>query len=242
MHLGTFQSRLQPDWISVTNKTAASREFELVSLVRNVHTVEIADGQRLVAAGQPILRTFSAAVAVVSAENPALPGPLGGGPRLRHRLRLEGDASTSFDLQFLGDDLSPAEAHAAAGTLWQTKLASAVPTQLPDPKLQYAFDAALRQMLALIEPRPDHARVLKGLQHYYGANPYDTFQVSRALDAVSTERSRAATWIWRSGRCVGRCRDGIFDASASRGGGQENGNQLKLGLRGYLACIVQASL
>ncbi len=39
-------------------------------------------------------------------------------------------------------------------------------------------------MLMLIEPRPDHARVLKGLQHYYGANPYDTFQVSRALDAV----------------------------------------------------------
>ena len=36
----------------------------------------------------------------------------------------------------------------------------------------------------LIETRPDHARVLKGLQHYYGANPYDTFQVSRALDAV----------------------------------------------------------
>ena len=42
-------------------------------------------------------------------------------------------------------------------------------------------------MLMLIEPRPDHARVLKGLQHYYGANPYDTFQVSRALDAVGSE-------------------------------------------------------
>ena len=36
----------------------------------------------------------------------------------------------------------------------------------------------------MIEPWGKHARVLKGLEHYYGANPYDTFQASRALDAV----------------------------------------------------------
>lgn len=170
--------------VMVTNKTVASRAFGLLSLVHNVAEVQVADPQRLVAAGEPLLRALPSAAAVVSVENPALPGPLGGSPLLRHTLRLEGGASSSFDLQFLGDSLSPEVAHAAAAEFWQHKLASAEQTQLPDPQLQYAFDASLRQMLALIEARPNHARVLKGLQHYYGANPYDTFQVSRALDAA----------------------------------------------------------
>ena len=113
-----------------------------------------------------------------------MPGPLAGGPRLRHKIKVAGGASVSFDLQFLGDGLSWDAAYAASANLWQEKLAPAARLQLPNPKLQYAFDASLRQMLMLIETRPDHARVLKGLQYYYGANPYDTFQVSRALDAV----------------------------------------------------------
>jgi len=170
--------------VMVTNKTAAPGEFDLVSLVRNAEAAQIADGPRLVAQSQPLLRCFPAPEVLVSVERPVVPGPLGGNPRLRHKVRVAGGASAGFDLQFLGDGLSRDAAYTAAAKLWQEKLAPAAQLNLPDAKLQYIFDAALRQMLALIEGRPDHARVLKGLQHYYGANPYDTFQVSRALDAV----------------------------------------------------------
>jgi len=170
--------------VTVTNKTVMAREFELVSLVRNAGTAQVADGHRLVARDQLLLRMYPAPAVTVSAEKSAMPGPLGGGPRLRHKVKVAGGASVRFDLQFLGDGLSHDEAYAAAAKLWQEKLAPAAQLQLPNPKLQYAFDASLRQILMLIEASPDHARVLKGLQHYYGANPYDTFQVSRALDAV----------------------------------------------------------
>ena len=170
--------------VTVTNKTLTAREFELVSLVRNAGAVQVADGPRLVTGDQPLLRTYPAPSVTVSAEQSAMPGPLGPGARLRHKVELASGASVTFDLQFLGEGLSPGEAHAAAAAVWQERLAPARKLTLPTSKLQFAFDASLRQMLMLMEAGPDHARVLKGLQHYYGTNPYDTFQVSRALDAV----------------------------------------------------------
>jgi len=170
--------------VTVTNETATAHEFELPSLVRNTTNAKVADGPRLVAQNQPLLRTFPAPAVTVSAGTSFMPGPLGSNWQLLHKVQVAGAASVSFDLQFLGDGLSHDEACAATARLWREKLAHAAQLQLPNPKLQYAFDASLRQMLMLIEARPDHARVLKGLQNYYGANPYDTFQVSRALDAV----------------------------------------------------------
>ena len=92
--------------------------------------------------------------------------------------------SRSFDLQFLGAGAGRDACVAETQQAWRDRLASASPLRLPDPALQHAFDASLRQLLAMIEPWGKHARVLKGLEHYYGANPYDTFQASRALDAV----------------------------------------------------------
>lgn len=177
-HLGFFLR------VTVKNRTATAREFELVSLVRHAGAVQVADGPRLVNQEQPLLHQFPAATVTVAANRKGLPGPLGGEARLRHTVQVAGGASASFDLQFLGYGLSREEAHAAAARVWHEKLASAALLRLPTAKLQYAFDASLRQMLMLIEARPDHARVLKGLEHYYGANPYDTFQVCRALDAV----------------------------------------------------------
>ena len=170
--------------VTVTNKTAVLREFEFVSLLRNAGAVQLADGPLLMAQGKPLLRSFPTASVTAATDAPRIPGPLGGGSQLRHTVKVAGGGSASFALQFLGDGPSPAEAHAAAAKVWRERLAPAAQVRLPDPKLQYAFDASLRQMLSLIESRPNHARILKGLQHYYGANPYDTFQVSRALDAV----------------------------------------------------------
>ena len=170
--------------VTVTNKTLTAREIELVSLVRNAGAVQVADGPRLVTGDQPLLRAYPAPSVTVSAEQSTMPGPLGPGARLRHKVELASGASVTFDLQFLGEGLSPDEAHAAAVAVWQERLAPARKLTLPTAKLQFAFDASLRQMLMLMEAGPDDVRVLKGLQHYYGTNPYDTFQVSRALDAV----------------------------------------------------------
>ena len=47
--------------VTVTNKTAAAGEYELASLVRNAGTAQAAEGPRLVAQGQPLLRAFPAA-------------------------------------------------------------------------------------------------------------------------------------------------------------------------------------
>lgn len=178
--------------VTVTNQTAAAREFELVSLLRNAADARPTEGPRLAAGGQPRLRAFPAPSVTTTADAPSLPGPLGGGSRLRHTVTVPGRTSAAFDLQFLGDGSNPAEAHEAAARTWRDRLAPATPVRLSDPSLQFAFDASLRQMLTLIEARPDHARVLKGLEHYYGANPYDTFQVSRALDAVGLKADAEA--------------------------------------------------
>ncbi|MBM4089247.1 MAG: hypothetical protein FJ276_07430 [Planctomycetes bacterium] len=194
--------------VTVTNQSTQVRAFELIGLVSNAGSVGIADGPCLVAQEGPLLRSFPSPSLTASAESPVLPGPLGGGPRLRHRLTVTGGAQASFDLQFLGDGLSREEAYAAAASCWRDRLAAASPTQLLDATLQFAFDASLRHMLMLVETRPDHARVLKGLQHYYGANPYDTFQVSRALDAVGL-RSDAEELLRHQLQHLKR--DGIFE-------------------------------
>ncbi len=170
--------------VTVKNTAATENAFELVSLVCNADDAQITDGPRLMAGRQALLRMLPSTVVSVTAERIALPGPLGSESFLRHQLKLPGGASASFDLQFLGDAPSRDEAFAAATRFWEQKLREATPVRLPNPKMQFAYDASLRQMLMLIESRPDHARSLKGLRHYYGANPYDTFQVSRALDAV----------------------------------------------------------
>ncbi len=169
--------------VNVTNKQPAAAELELVSLVRHASGVDVIDCQQLVSAQQPLLSVLPRSGATTSAELSIMPGPLGG-PCLRHRLQLDGASSQEIHLQFLGAGATYHEASTAAERLWQERLAPARQIRLPDQKLQFAFETSLRHILALIESRPDHARILKGLQHYYGANPYDTFQVSRALDAV----------------------------------------------------------
>lgn len=158
--------------VSLTNKSSAARNFELVSRVLNA------------APGSTPLRVLPAPGIHVAADRSDLPGPLGSGLQWRHTVPVATRSSVSFDLHFLGDGLSRDAAYAGAAKVWQQQLAAATPTRLPEPKLQFAYDAALRQLLMLVEARPDHARILKGLQHYYGANPYDTFQASRALDAA----------------------------------------------------------
>jgi hypothetical protein len=190
--------------VTVTNKAPEGREFELASLLRKAGVARFAGDARFVAQGKPLLRvdqpaathliTYSPSIPGPQSvrhqtfpspsTSPANPGPLGGGPQLRHRIAVPAHGSVSFDLQFLGAGVSRDDAFAATGAFWRQKLAPTQPLRLPDPKLQYAYDASLRQMLMLIEARPNHARVLKGLEHYYGSNPYDTFQVSRALDAA----------------------------------------------------------
>lgn len=170
--------------IVVTNKTPVARKFDLVSAVGNAGADPRGDGMRLVAQGKPLLRAFSAPMTTSSIETSPWPGPLGTGSQLRHKVKVAGQTAATFELQFLGEGLTPAEARAAAAKVWEERLASATRLRLPDPRLQTAFDGSLRQMLTLLEARPGRLRVLKGLQHYYGSNPYDTFQVSRALDAV----------------------------------------------------------
>lgn len=98
--------------------------------------------------------------------------------------RLAPGASGKIDLQFMGEPADRDALLADTAKVWGEKLRPASSVTLPDSTFQYAFDASVRHMLTMIEWRPDHARILKGLQHYYGSNPYDTFQVSRALDQI----------------------------------------------------------
>ena len=56
--------------------------------------------------------------------------------------------------------------------------------KVPDARLQDAWDANLKQLGMLLEPQADGLRILKGLDHYYGSNPYDTLQASLILDRL----------------------------------------------------------
>ena len=106
--------------VTVTNKTATAQEFELVSLVRNAGD----GGGRRRSASRGTRSTAAAYVpgagsSLSPLEDPLCPGPLGGSRQLRHPLKVAAGASARFDLQFLGDGLSPDAAHAAAAQLWQ---------------------------------------------------------------------------------------------------------------------------
>lgn len=210
--------------VLVTNRSAAARAFTLVSLLTGAEAVETVAAGRLASQGRPLLRALPSPAAVAPAADRSVPGPLGGAQGLRHILTVAGGASAVIDLQFLGDGPSRDEALAAAAAFWRETLAPAARLALPDPKLQLAFDASLRQMLALIEGRPDDARILKGLEHYYGSNPYDTFQVSRALDAVGL-RAEARTLLRHQLRHLKE--DGIFEM-------WETGNLRKAGAEQWI--------
>jgi len=170
--------------LTLKNLSAEAREFKLQSKVDNVVAELVADGTQLVAQSAPLLRMLPSDGGAVTTSNAPYPGPLGGGPHMDHKIVVAAGAEGSFDLQFLGNGASREQALNETARIWREKLAAATPCVLPDPKLQYAYDACLRQLLMMIESRPGGGRVLKGLEHYYGSNPYDTFQVSRALDAV----------------------------------------------------------
>jgi hypothetical protein len=169
--------------VRVENRAGAPQRVELVSLLQNAAGAA-PDGDRWTAGGQPLLRAEAADGVETAIETPGILGPLGGPPRLRHRVVVPAQASRLFDLQFLGVAADREVCLAETQKAWRQRLAAAKPLRLPDPALQHAYDACLRQLLSLIEPWGNHARVLKGLEHYYGANPYDTFQASRALDAA----------------------------------------------------------
>jgi hypothetical protein len=175
--------------VTLSNPSPAVCEFEVHSLLQGAPQVERQAGV-FSANGRALLRVEPSRDASFSAPAPEpWPGPLAAPPYFQHRLKIGPRATGTFHLQFLGDGRRAlAEASAETARFWERQLRDAASIQLPDSKLQYAFDASLRQMLMLIEPRPDHARVLKGLVHYYGANPYDTLQVSRALDSVGLRR------------------------------------------------------
>ena len=175
--------------IEVRNLAAQAREFRLVSLVRNLSPVDKNKFMSANGKGGPVSVVKAKAVKtkVIEPESEtSAVGPVWGlsSCRLEHRLMVQGSDSGVFFMRFLaeGDD----SLQEPAGTAW-----AKWPDMIRPPKfflgnsnLHWLYESCFPQLLMLIEPHPDGARILKGLEHYYGANPYDTFQAARALDAV----------------------------------------------------------
>jgi hypothetical protein len=85
--------------VRVENRSGAPQRVELVSLLQNAAGAA-PDGERWTAGGQPLLRAEAADGVETAIETPGLLGPLGGPPRLRHRVVVPAQASRLFDLQF----------------------------------------------------------------------------------------------------------------------------------------------
>jgi hypothetical protein len=169
--------------VKVTNTGTARSAYEIMDVVGGVsgtftgHALKGADGKT-------ILNVAQATGTLLFPEAGGVPGPLGGVGHLRHALTLEPGQSGNIDLQFMGEPAPFPTLLSGAAKVWRERLGPSAAVTLPEATLQYAFDASVRYMLSMIEWRPDHARILKGLQGYYGSNPYDTFQVSRALNQL----------------------------------------------------------
>ena len=171
--------------VSVHNGGKDPARLRIASILRNVAPAQAKEGGLFQGDGKCLLRAVSGeGVKTAARAADQVPGPTSCS-RLEHELDVPAGQERSFDLNLLGQPArSWDDAYAATAKDWAHRLAPGCRLVLGDPTLQYAFEASLRQVLMMIEGRKDHARVLKGLEHYYGANPYDTFQASRALDAV----------------------------------------------------------
>jgi hypothetical protein len=179
-------------WLRVQLQNTGDRPatFHLVSLVENAGKLR-ARRERFLSGedGKPVLRLVSRGKVetVFPSEEQLSRRPAV--VSLGHTVDLAPGESEHFDLQLPGDPVGSWEdAFGEASLGWRKRLAPATRFDLPDPALQLAADACVRQVLAMIEPRRRTARVLKGLEHYYGSNPYDTFQATRALDAVGLRK------------------------------------------------------
>ena len=117
---------------AVENRSDDPQPVELVSRLQNAATA-VPDGDRWVAGGQALLRAEAADGVETVLETPGLRGPLGGPPRLRHRVLVPAKGSRSFDLQFLGAGAGReecvAERSRRSGTGWPRRRPSACPTR-----------------------------------------------------------------------------------------------------------------
>ena len=172
--------------VQVTNTGKETAAYELVDVVGGAGGTFTGKALKR-KDGRTILSAAGTGGMLIRPEAGRLPGPLGSVAHLRHTFSLAPGASGKLDLQFLGEPAPVETLLAEAAKVWRERLRPVARVTLPEAKLQYAFDASVRYMLAMIEWRPEHARILKGLQHYYGSNPYDTFQVSRALDQIGLQ-------------------------------------------------------
>jgi len=91
------------------------------------------DGDRWTAGGQPLLRAEAADGVETAIETTGILGPLGGPPRLRHRVVVPVRASRLFDLQFLGAAADREACMAETQKAWRQRLAAAAPLRLPTP-------------------------------------------------------------------------------------------------------------
>ncbi|MDR3109997.1 MAG: hypothetical protein LBU65_09995, partial [Planctomycetaceae bacterium] len=124
-------------------------------------------------------------IATATTEN--FPGPMGKKAN-QNFYSVSLDKTLSFEVCLgNGVHVSFDDAMKTSQKIWDSYLKHATQIHVPDTDIQLAFDGSLRHCLAMIEqhPKETYARILKGMEHYYGSNPYDTFQGSRTFDSVN---------------------------------------------------------
>lgn len=136
----------------------------------------------------------------------------GGIPYLKHTVKLNNGDLACFVLHLPVNGLVASEPYEdvlkRTEKQWQELLDSGMSVSLPDPRIQQFWISELGRLFMMLEPREDGLRVLKGLTHYYGSNPYDTLRASRALD-VAGFRDEAEALLRRQLKRVRP--DGIFE-------------------------------
>lgn len=169
----------------ISNLTQIKGDYQIELTVVNVEAHPVEGGGIFGTDGHVLLRV----VPVTAEQKPAVWQAFPGAPPgIRITLPAEAQASASVAVQMpIEDETSQMafdQAQRATQATWSDHLAGAVRLNVPDKRLQKAWQDNIKQLFMLLQPQRDGLRIVKGLGVYFGSNPYDTLQGSLILDRL----------------------------------------------------------
>jgi hypothetical protein len=114
---------------------------------------------------------------------------------LRPHVSVDGDSQCATN---------PAALAAVTKDTWASRLHGAASMfQIADPRAMRAVSLAVQQLVMMTERQHDGLRCLKGMIHYYGSDPYDTYRITTAFQQLGMlNLSRAVLERQLSQRCT----------------------------------------
>jgi hypothetical protein len=170
----------------ISNLRQIRCEYQIELAVLNVEAHAVERVGILGAQGRTLLRV----IPVAADQKPEAWHAFSGAPpgmRITLVAEAQAIASVAVQMPIEIDDAPPLafdEAQRATQVTWRDHLVGILRLNVPDERLQEAWQENIKQLFMMLQPQRDGLRILKGLGVYYGSNPYDTLQGSLTLDRL----------------------------------------------------------